>query len=516
MPDNIKLEQYNLKSFLYNFFIIWNLLIIVLLILLTYYFNSKRIISPRRIRKDLQLSGQYKLHWQSKKEFQNIDADIFYIDVIKSNNDKIYDFVTLSRTGHLTVFDGQYGHILFTVNTGPSRTRLTIVNDTIIMGNTNGKVFAFTRTGRRLWENQIADLSRRGVSKKEFFNDPESIQEEITNPKATNLVKTENKKIKNQRNDTSEKKIALKKSNIVANTIAIDTGPVQAPFLKLNEKLWKNRITGKILDIHLDSIQTRYALFSIDLSSGKITKSFKSFNSELTGLLAYGEFNNDCIDDFLVCETNSIHCLDGQTLKELWQRSVLDITSGNKNVIVNHKKEIFIILPCFNGIIKILNRYGIDVFEIKLNENLLHPPLVFKNKYFMFLQQTTQNNLYAFNFEKRKNIWSISVPYNIKDVMNIDLDYDNINELLILTETGKIYIINSENGNVIDSFRCIENAEDEKATSNLAVFDIDNDNNFEICFTTDKGNVYVYKYILYNKRFILRKIIKSIKSIWMK
>ena len=480
---------------------------------MTYYIIFRKIKYPRKIEK-IQVSGQHKLFWQSKQEFQNIDPDIFYIDVIKSNNDKIYDFITISKTGHLTAFNGENGHLLFNIDTGPSGTGFTIADNNIILGTTNGKISAYTKSGKKSWENQIADLSRYRILKKK----PGDISKnnEVKQTNSTKSKGLKNKKLKNQKEKSSSAKSSSAKSNIKTNTKATNTFEIKSPLLMLKEKLLRHQIIGKIPDIHLDFIQTKHALFSINLSSGKVRKSFKSFNSELIGMLAYGDFNNDYINDYLVCETNSIHCLDGRTLKELWQTDALNIISGNKNVILNKNKEIFIILPYFNGVIRILNQHGTDVFEIKLNEYLIHAPLVFKNKYFMFLQQTMQNNIYAFNFEKRKNIWSINVPDNIKDVRNIDIDYDNINEILLLTETGKIYIINSENGSVLDSFICIENQGLEKVTSNLAVFDIDNDNNYEFCFATDKGNVYVYKYALYNKKFILKKIIKSIISKWKK
>jgi len=474
MPDNIKLKQYNLKSFLYNFFIIWNLLIIILLLLLTYYFNSKKIIAPTVMKKQLKVSGQHKLVWQSKKEFQDIDTDIFYIDTARINNDTIYDYIAISRTGHLIAFEGKYGHIIFIVDTGIAASRFSIVNNKIITGNTNGKIIAFNKEGKKIWENQIMNLSRIKVSEKK----PE------TNQKATN-ISAQTTKTKNQ--------------SIHSN---------------IRSKILVPWVPGKIIDIHLDVIQTKYALYSINPTTGKVLKNFSAFPSPLHGLLAYEDFNNDSVDDYLVCQTNSIHCLDGRTLKEIWQRRIPGIISGNKSPILNNKNELFIILPCLNGIVKILNPHAVDIYEINLNEFLIHPPLVFKNKNFIFLQPTLQNNIYAFNFDKRKNIWSINIPETIRDLKNADLNYDSINEIIILTETGKIYIINSENGYILDSFKCLESGSIEKITSNLTISDIDNDNNFELSFATDKGNMYVYKYVLFNKGFLFKKLFKSIASLW--
>ncbi len=478
MPDNIKLKQFNLKFFLYHFFIIWNLLIIILLVLLTFYLDNKKVIKPEKIKKDIQVSGQFKLFWQSKKEFQNIDPDIYYIDIIKSNNDDLYDFITLSKKGHITVFDGENGHILFNKKTGDSESRFSVPGPHIIIGNTDGKIHSLSKSGKQLWTIQLD----KALKLKTILS-------------LSNIITKKS-------NTSAKSNISTEKSNIKTYNLT--------NMIKAWKKPGKNRIAGKIQDIFRNIIQTVQGVYSVNPSSGKINNSFKHFNTRLSGQISYGKFNDDDIDDYLVCGTNSIHCLDGGTLKQLWQRKIPYVFSGNKSIIFNKKKDMFVLIPLFNGEIKILNKHGTDVSEIKINENLVDPPLVIKNKYFIFIQLTLENNLYAFDFERRKNIWSISMSEKIIDLRNADIDYDNIDELFILLETGKIYIINSESGKALDFSSCLENTAAEKVTSNLAVVDIDNDNNYEFCFATDKGNIYVYKYHLYNKKFILKKIFKNL------
>lgn len=427
MVDNKKLKDYNLKTFLYNFFITWNFLIIILLIWLNFYITPKQIIKPKKIKETPQMKGQFKFLWQSRREFQDIDNDIFYIDCIESNNDKILDFITISQSGYLTVLDGENGHILFKKNVGPIKAMFMFNRENIITGNMNGKLSAISVGGKLLWE------------------------------------------------------------------------------MNINEK---------IFDICLKAVQTEQAFHLMNFKTKRIEKSFRYIKNDILGQTIYGKFNADDKPDYLIYEKKYIRCLDGITLKQLWEKEIPYIFSGKKNIIYDKNKDLFILLPLYNGIIKVINKYGADVFEIKLKENLISQPYVFKNKNYIFIQQTINNNLYAFDFEKRKNIWSLDFTEKIIDVRSMDINYDNINEIFVLTERGKIYILNSKNGKILDYYSSLPASGDEKVVSNLVISDIDNDNNYELGFSTDKANVYIYKYVLFNKKFVFKKFFKTLKSKW--
>ncbi|MBU1076005.1 MAG: hypothetical protein KKH98_01845, partial [Spirochaetes bacterium] len=153
MSDNKQLKEYNLKFFLYNFFIVWNVLVIILLIWLNFHIGNIRIKKPKKVNQIPKMAGQFKLLWQSKSAFQNIDKDLYYIDHIKANNDRINDFIALSHSGHITAFDGENGNILFNIDIGSSISKFGLVQGKILAGNTNGRLICLSSAGKELWKS---------------------------------------------------------------------------------------------------------------------------------------------------------------------------------------------------------------------------------------------------------------------------------------------------------------------------------------------------------------------------
>lgn len=425
MVDNKHLKEYNLKNFLYNFIIIWNILIIFLLIWLNFFVHPWRVVNPKPVKKTKIISGQFKFIWQSKNEFQDIAADIFYIDFIKSNSDKIKDFLGISASGMLICLDGENGNKLFQVETAPCQTEFVMDANKILLGSTDGNINAYTVQGKKSWNTLL------------------------------------------------ESSINHLNNNVVLGTTNI-----------------------YLLD-----------------RKGKVNNKFHFIKNHFIGRLVQAHFNDDTKADYIISERNYLRCLDGATLNQLWQREIPFIYSGHPNVIFDKNNDLFILLPLYSGNIKVLNKHGVDVFNIEINENLINQPVVFKNKHYMFVQKSLNNNIYVFDFEKRRNLWSLDFTENINDIKAVDYNYDNVNELFVLTELGKVYILNSENGKMIDYYHILENKE-EKAVSSLGLAEVDNDNNLEFSFATDKGNVYLYKYVLFNKKFIFKKYIRYFKSKW--
>ena len=77
----------------------------------------------------------------------------------------------------------------------------------------------------------------------------------------------------------------------------------------------------------------------------------------------------------------------------IWQKKGLGPLPGSKSVIHNKKEDLFILLPCLDGQLRILNKNGISVFEIDLKEPLRTEPIVFRNEHYLFVQPTLRNNL---------------------------------------------------------------------------------------------------------------------------
>ncbi|MBU1078127.1 MAG: PQQ-like beta-propeller repeat protein, partial [Spirochaetes bacterium] len=254
--------------------------------------------------------------------------------------------------------------------------------------------------------------------------------------------------------------------------------------------------------------------FSLNLKDGNSKNTFRYIKNNIIGDIISGKFNDDDIPDFLISEKNHLRCLDGITLKQLWEKEIPFLSTGVKNILYDRKGDIYIVLPLYNGKVKVLNKYGADVFELKLNENLVHKPVVFKNKNYLFIQRTINNNIYAFEFEKRKNIWSVDFSEKIVDVKARDLNFDDVHEIFVLTSNGMVYILNSETGKMIDSHALIKGPVTERVVSALGLDDIDNDNNIEISFATDQAGFFVYKYILFHKKFILKKYLQILKKKW--
>ncbi|MDD5067007.1 MAG: hypothetical protein PHF84_08160, partial [bacterium] len=161
---------------------------------------------------------------------------------------------------------------------------------------------------------------------------------------------------------------------------------------------------------------------------------------------------------------------------------------------------------------KIFNRNGVDVFQIKLNENLVSQPLVCKsrNKQPFFLQATIENNIYAFDFRKRRNIWALRMEDRIMEMKEEETDYDGNSEIFVLTRNGKLYILDSRNGAMLTLFDLLHDPE-EKVVSNLSLSDMDQDDNLELILATDKGNMYKYKLMVLNKKFILKNLFRMKK-----
>lgn len=420
MVDNLNLKQYRQKSFLYNFFIIWNILIIILLVLLHFYLNNIKIKKSQAITNIKKEEAQLKLVWTSKNQFQPMENDIFYFDKIKASNKKTYDLIGISHHGNIYIFDGNSGSLLVQMNIDSNSSRCYINNNNIFAGNNKGEFFVFSPYGKLL--------------------------------KKTNLHK------------------------------------------------------GKILDINKDIVLTEKSINLINNNSFEVYNSFTNFKNSPLGKIHLEKLDNDT-EDILIAETNHLHCFNGMFLKELWDKVISSNYSGLLNTIFDKNNDKFIIVPLSNGTIKILTKSGADVFQINLNTYLNTMPLVVYNKDSMFLQTTESNSIYAFDFYKRKSIWTFHCDEKIIDIKNIDINLNDNNEIFVLTESGHLYILNSNNGSIINSAALFSN-KNEKVSSQMLLNDIYFDNNVEITFATDQGNVYLFKYIILNNNLNFKNILK--------
>lgn len=436
MIKKIDLNKQSLKSFLYNFFIVWNLLVIILLIFLNIYISlskTEKIIAKKEIPQEW---GQFKLKWQSYSKYQNIGKNLFSIAISDLNSDKINDVIVLSSDGLLSALNGKNGYTLFRLNLPPSITHLKIVENEypkIIVGSTNARVFCISYTGKELWKIKTpAKIIAIGVSKK---------------------------------------KIGF---NITAGSL-------------------------------------KGVLF-IDLLKGKITHYNTSFSSRLFSEIVTYDFNNDKNDDVIVGDTQSIYCIDGITGNILWQRKVDYLYAGRFSLINDANNDLYLVLPLYNGKILILNRAGAEVWETDINERLVDAPIAFKNnkRQSCFVQSTAQGTIVCFNFDKRKKLWTRRVSTNSAVKMGmVDLNYDGVPELITVDRYGKLNIIRSDNGNIIDILSILENTREENIVSNIVIDDIDNDGNFEIAVASNKGNLYVYTYIMFKKRKFWKLILNK-------
>lgn len=171
MIKKIDLNKQSLKAFLYNFFVVWNLLVIILLIFLNIYvssYKSKKIIPGKEIPQEW---GQFKLKWKSYNKYQDIGKNLFSIAIADLNKDKINDIIVLSSDGVLSALNGKNGYTLFKLNLSPSTTHLKLVAGEfpkIIVGSTNARVLCISHTGKELWKIKApAKIIATGVSKKQ-------------------------------------------------------------------------------------------------------------------------------------------------------------------------------------------------------------------------------------------------------------------------------------------------------------------------------------------------------------
>lgn len=265
-----------------------------------------------------------------------------------------------------------------------------------------------------------------------------------------------------------------------------------------------------VLDILGNAVMNRTGLYLVDPSELKIRAQFTSFSNELAGTLLAGRLNGDKTDDYIVCEKNYLHCFDGLVLKELWQKSVPFIHAGRAALIRDKENDPYILLPLYSGVIRIFNRNGIDVHGIKIGENLVSAPLVLSGKKSVFVQPTLENNLYAFDFIRKKNIWSLRLEERIADLAEADTDQDGTGEVFALTETGRLYVIDSRDGTVLLDPELLQSGQG-KVSSSLLVRPGRAGGNWELLFSTDRGNVYKYSCFALNKKWKLKNLLKLVK-----
>jgi len=290
------------------------------------------------------------------------------------------------------------------------------------------------------------------------------------------------------------------------------------------KKIWELKGVSKVFSIGVARKNKEFnilANFSVDLRfinllKGKFEQYINSFKNPLFSEILTYDFNNDKNDDAIVGDTESIYCIDGLTGNILWRKKLKYLYAGKFSIITDNNSDIFLLVPLYNGKIIVLNKSGIDVWEYEINERLVNAPVVFKNKknQYCFVQSTIQGSIICFNFEKRKKLWVREALSSSSVKMGMcDFNYDDVPEIVTIDKYGKLSIIRSDNGNIIDTLSVLENPQFENIISNIVIDDIDNDGNFEIVIASDKGNVYVYTYVVVTKHKFW-KILLNKKRRW--
>ncbi len=436
MIKKVDLNKLGLKSFLYNFFIVWNLLLIVLLIFLNIYLPSLKTEKKNKEDKVPKEWGQFKLNWKSDYKYQDIGKNISSIAFADVNEDKVRDIILLSSDGMLSALNGKNGYSIFKVKFSKIVSVFNLINDNIfriILGTDDGKILLISTRGKVVWE-----------------------------------VNTGNKSI------TSGFYYANKKLNVVA--------------------VFKNAV----------------ALF--DGRTGKILGANDRFgNSLLPTLLTY-DFNKDGIDDFIVGDITDIFCVDGKTSNILWSRKFSYIWSGKCSLLMNGY-DTYLVVPFYNGKVKILNQAGKDVWEFETDERVVSSPVVMKDKqkHTIIIQSTLAGKLVCADFSKRKIIWQKGALTNSPVKIGLsDFNYDNVPELVVSDKFGHISILKVDSGKLIDSLTIFENKTDEYIESNIIIDDIDNDGDLEIGLASNSGSVYIYTYKILKKRKFLDFLFKKV------
>lgn len=438
-----ELNKNDLKSFLYNFFIIWNSFLILFLIILNIY------LPPSNLKNNLSLPAEIckiKQKWINKKNFQNIGENIFAISLYKSDN-KFKNLITCSSNGFLSSLDCKNGFAIFIQNLNYIKNFFIFKNKAILVSN-NEMLLAFDNSGKKIkelkLEGKINNINSFVSNKKYFII--------LSDNKNLYLIKDENKQVKS---------------------------------------FWLKNFFRK------------------QVSSNNL-KIFKKIEFELPIIteISLVDLNNDKIDDIIIGDLEKVFALDGLTFNILWEQKLNYLYSGKISILKN-KQDIYILIPFYNGNILILNKSGISAGSININSKIVEKPIIFKqNKKFFILQKTTDNKLFCYEFNTLTKKFEKQFPEDFKVAIG-DLNYNGIPDIIIISESGMLNII--ENEKELYKFN-IMNDKTDRITSNILIDDIDNDLNYEIIFGTAKGNVYVFTFI--TEKSFFRKIL-TFKYNWV-
>jgi hypothetical protein len=154
------LNKNDLKSFIYNFFVIWNSFLIIFLLLLIFY--------PSKTKKTEQIpKGEFKLKLSSLKKFQNIGENLFSIASIPLSK----NLIVASKEGIISQLNNQNFSSIFILSFNQISKNIKTFNDYIIF-STENELFLLNSLGKKIWHlnfNQEIKNFNILYNKKNFY-----------------------------------------------------------------------------------------------------------------------------------------------------------------------------------------------------------------------------------------------------------------------------------------------------------------------------------------------------------
>ncbi len=275
---------------------------------------------------------------------------------------------------------------------------------------------------------------------------------------------------------------------------------------KSGNKIWERNLKNKLKYLSRINdyiiIYMMNSIFKIRELNGKVYKKIQ-LRDNIYSKVDSVDINNDKINDIIISSREYIDCRDGKTLNLLWRVNITNSYLFNGIRLKN--KRVRIILNSNKSNIIILNKYGFIVGKIPINGNLkyiLFPR--YKRERYLLIGSDKIISLYnLLNLNKEWEMEKENYILNIKD-----LDYNGDDEIIVVNKiTGEGFILNTGNSRILDKFLFYGNK--GNITTDLKIFDIDNDSNLEFMFGNKDGYISVYKYITFHKN-LLKLILKRI------